>query len=238
MEPKNLIPGIIIGIILGGVLGYVIAPRPDIAGYEAQINNLQSQISSLQIGINDLTSQLNDAISLEEYNSALDQIFELQNDLSNLEFELERQNDTITHYESQLTELEEVIVEKENLINEKDDLITELGDYVETLENTFNYTPRALNLIKKWIGSAQIYTAIFNIPSDQVKITWILDVNQGGTFSIELYNDHNVLVDSWGSLEGVEQGFTWVHDLTPGFHYFRFNAYRCTYDVRLFALAS
>jgi len=89
MESKSILVGLIVGLVVGGFLGFIVVPPPDVAGLEAQIEQLEQQVSALQNEKNTLQTALqakdSEIITLYAHISQLEgKIMDLKNQIQTL----------------------------------------------------------------------------------------------------------------------------------------------------------
>jgi gas vesicle protein len=229
MDSKSILVGIVIGIVVGGIGGYIASPAPDFSLYEEQISQFQSQIALLENEIDELENQLEDSVSKTEYYSLEQKFASSQQEVSQLESQ-------ISSLQSQLTSKVSIITSLQSQISNKDETIDALEDQIDTLQNIFNYTSGSWIVLKTWTGSADKTTELFNVPSDQVRISWDLYVGDIAYFSISLLKKGGEWpVDSWSSLDEQPKGETYAY-LSPGEYYFEFSVINCDYTVTVEAI--
>lgn len=224
MDSKSILVGIVIGIVIGGIGGYLASPSPDFSPYEEQISQFQFQISTLENEIDDLENQLGDSVSKAEY-------YILEQELASLQQEISRLESQISSLQSQVTSKESTITSLQSQINNKDKTIDALQDQIDTLHDIFNYTPGSWIVLKTWKGSADKTTELFNVPSDQIRISWDLDVGGIAYFSISLMKKGGEYpIDSWLSLDEQPKGETYAY-ISSGEYYIEFSVMNCEYTV-------
>ncbi|NVM55603.1 MAG: hypothetical protein HWN66_17985 [Candidatus Helarchaeota archaeon] len=88
------------------------------------------------------------------------------------------------------------------------------------------------NKIATFTGSADRITELFAIPSQQIRISWDLNVGQYGTFYISLYEfGDSYPVGSWHASD-QPNGDTMAY-ISPGTYYLEFTVLDTSYDVTI-----
>ena len=105
------------------------------------------------------------------------------------------------------------------------------GEPFAGYEMDFDYQAGTWNTLKTWTGSSDRYTELFYIPSQQIRISWNLDLGGPSLFWISIYKEGDEYnTDSWGHLDEQPQGETMAY-LDPGTYYLKFSVIDCTYRV-------
>ena len=104
------------------------------------------------------------------------------------------------------------------------------GDPFSGFVLPYDYTSGVWNTVQSWSGSADRKTELFYIPARQMKISWNLNVQPYGGFSLYLYNEDGYQIDSWLFIENQPNGETMAY-VEPGNYYLDFSVYRITYQV-------
>jgi len=219
---KMFIVWITIGIIIGAAIGTYGIPRSNVAELNSQIDDLQGKISDYEVQVEQLKqeiTQLNEQLSVKT------------SDLSKL-------NSKYNNLKDDYTALQEEYTSAKANLQELEQTIQDLQGHILDLQRTFNYTPGEWNELKTWAGSAPMTTELFYIPSDQIRISWNLDLTLYSVFSIYLYQEGSEsYTDVWAFLEDQPEGETYAY-ITPGYYYLDFSVANCEYRVKLEALIS
>ena len=104
------------------------------------------------------------------------------------------------------------------------------GEPFSGYEMDFDYVAGTWNTLNTWTGSADRVTELFEIPSQQIRISWDLDVGEYGTFYISIHEQGSDYGS--GSWHASEQpnGETMAY-LEPGHYYLEFSSFRTQFDV-------
>ena len=87
------------------------------------------------------------------------------------------------------------------------------------------------NTIKTWVGSADRFTELFSVPSQQIRISWDLNTQQYSHFTIWLYKQGDTYyTEGWLSVDEQPQGETMAY-VEPGIYYLEFSVSDCVYSV-------
>ena len=107
---------------------------------------------------------------------------------------------------------------------------------IPTRHSQITSPPEYWTLIKTWKGSSDRNTETFNVLSNQIRITWSLDVGENTHFAIILRDDKGEWVEAWTHLDDQPEGHTYAH-ITPGKYYLEISDIRCKYTVKVEVLS-
>jgi hypothetical protein len=87
------------------------------------------------------------------------------------------------------------------------------------------------NEIATWSGSADRITELFEVPSEQMKVTWNLNAEQYSSFSVQIKEQGDAYYTYfWTSLEDQPQGESMAY-VGPGIYYLELGVYNCDYTI-------
>ena len=95
----------------------------------------------------------------------------------------------------------------------------------------YNYTSGTWNEIEAWAGSANRNTALFYVPTSQLRISWTISTKQYSVFYIHLFAEGDIWSTySWSNLEEQPTGESMAY-INPGNYYLEFSVLDVTYSV-------
>lgn len=87
------------------------------------------------------------------------------------------------------------------------------------------------NEVATWSGSADRITELFEVPSQQMRVTWDLDTEQYSSFSIQIKEQgDDYYTYFWTSLDAQPQGESMAY-VDPGVYYLELGVYNCEYTI-------
>ena len=253
----GIIIGLIVGGIVGFVApsshiknlnSQIEELNTDVSSLEAQTTQLQQEVETLQGETNTLQTTLQTRVNEvevknTEINGLNEQVQQLQGQINQLNTQLIELNATSVSF-SKYNQLEENYEEllssyhitlsdnakKQEKIQEFNNIIKELEDKIDILQEFYNVPPGTWKTIKSWTGSIDMTTELFYVPSNQIKVTWNLDVEKYSSCSIWLYDEQNEYIASWISIHEQPEGETYAH-VTPGYYYLEIDVLNVDYYV-------
>ena len=98
--------------------------------------------------------------------------------------------------------------------------------------DVIKYTPRVARACATFTGSADRFTELFAIPSQQIRISWDLNLGQYSTFWITLYEfEASYQTESWHASD-QPNGNTMAY-ISQGTYYLEFTAADTNYEVTI-----
>ena len=105
------------------------------------------------------------------------------------------------------------------------------GESYAGFELDYDFINGQWNEIATWSGSADRLTELFEVPSEQMKVTWDLDTEQYSSFSIQIIEQgDDYFTYFWTSLDAQPQGESMAY-VRPGVYYLELGVYNCEYIV-------
>lgn len=105
------------------------------------------------------------------------------------------------------------------------------GEPFEGYEMDYDYTAGTWNSLKTWTGSADRNTELFEIPSQQVRISWDLSLGQYSTFWIHLRSQSGGASGTWHASD-QPIGDTMAY-IDPGHYYLEFSVMDTYYEITI-----
>ncbi len=102
-----------------------------------------------------------------------------------------------------------------------------------TYEEFLEYVSVELDTVLTFSGSTSRTTNLFYVPTNQIKISWDLDLESTdwSTFNLILYEEGSTMWEVFlTSLQYEPQSDTYAY-ITPGYYYFEFTVYLCDYTL-------